>query len=381
MNGAGGARILWLTTAVGLAGVVATGLFSGWDRFWINWIVWFLFFLTVGLGCLFIVALEHVVGAKWSVPLRRIPEKLSGLTLLMGPAGFLALFSLPVLYPWTRPESLQDSALAGKAVWLNVPFFYGRVIACFALWLLAYRILVHGSLRQDKDRNPAFNVRARRFAPVYMIIFGITITIVAFDWISSLEPAWYSDVFGVYIFAGTFLAGLAATIAGVFYAQKRGRLAGVKPDHMYNLGGFFFAFIVFWSYIGFAQYLLMWYANLPEEVFWYKARLEGLWGILLLGLAIFHFFVPFVVLIPRSAKTEPKRLLWVTAGMLILHWLDLYWMIFPALRRGVLFSWPEWSFGLFFVSACLLWCRRALMDGAEMPVGDPFLQEGLGFRL
>lgn len=381
MNGSGATKIFFTGAVAGLAGVLATGFAAGWERFWVNWIFWFLFVLTIGLGCFFIVALEHVVGAKWSVPLRRIPERLSSLTLLMGPALLLALLSLPVLYPWTRPEAHADPVLAGKAVWLNVPFFAGRVIACLLLWVLAYRILVGGSVRQDHDRDPRFNVRARRFAPIFMVIFGFTITIVAFDWISSLEPIWYSDVFGVYIFAGTFLAGLAATTLAVQYLRARGKLPGVQPDHVYNLGGFLFAFTVFWAYIGFAQYLLMWYANMPDEVFWYRERLQGLWGPLLFVLAAFHFFVPFLVLIPRLAKTEPRRLIWVAALMLVAHWLDLYWMIFPVLGKGPVFSWPELSFGLLFVCASLLWLRRVMGRGAAMPVGDPFLREGLEFRL
>jgi len=380
MRQEGVTRVLAAGAAAGLAGVAASFV-SGRERFWANWVLWFLFLLTIGLGCLFIVALEHVVAAKWSVPLRRVPERLSGLALLMAPAALLALFSLPVLYPWTAPESLKDPVIAGKAAWLNVPFFSVRVVACLGAWVLAYRIFVGGSLRQDREKDPRFNLRARRFAPVFMILFGITLTIVAFDWISSLEPAWYSDVLGVYLFAGTFLAGLAATTLVVLHLMARGRLPGVGPDHIYNLGGFLFAFTVFWSYIGFAQYLLMWYANLPEEVFWYKERLEGLWGPLVLALAVLHFLVPFFVLIPRDAKSGPRRLVWVATLMLAAHWLDLYWMIFPVLGKGPLFGWPEMSFAVFFISTGLLWLRRAMSRGADMPVGDPFLREGLEFRL
>jgi len=381
VSGSGATKILAVGTAAGLAGVVATGFFAGWERFWVNWILWFVFMLTIGLGCLFIVALEHVVGARWSVPLRRVPERLSGLTVLMAPAALLALFSLPVLYPWTGPEALKDPVIAGKAVWLNVPFFTARVLACVGLWILAYWIFVRGSIRQDANPDPRFNVRARRFAPLFMVIFGITITLVAFDWISSLEPAWYSDVFGVYVFAGTFLSGLAATTLMVNYLMARGRLPGVTPDHVYNLGGFLFAFVVFWAYIGFAQYLLMWYANMPEEVFWYRERLGGLWGPLVFTLAVFHFFVPFFVLIPRDAKSEPKRLFWIATLMLVAHWIDLYWMIFPVLGIGLVISWPEISFAAFFIPAGLLWIRRAMSKGADMPVGDPFLRQGLEFRL
>jgi hypothetical protein len=378
---AGFEKKLVFASIAGFAGIIATVLISGWERFWINWILWFVFLLTIGLGCLFIVALEHVVGARWSIPLRRIPERLSSLVLLMAPASLIALFSLQLLYPWTRAESLNDPIVAGKAGWLNVPFFALRVIVCLALWIVAYRVLVSGSIRQDRNRDPRFNRRARRFAPVFMVIFGITITVVAFDWISSLEPAWYSDVFGVYLFAGAFLAGLAAAIIAILYLKGLGRLGGIGPDHLYNLGGFLFAFTVFWSYIGFAQYLLMWYANMPEEVFWYKERLQGAWGALLLALAVFHFFIPFFLLIPRATKCSPRFLFWTAIIMLVSHWLDLYWMLFPALGKGPLFSWPEISFGLLFVSAGLLWIRRSMRHGEDMPIGDPFLDEGLEFRL
>jgi hypothetical protein len=374
-------RTLAITAVLGLAGVVAACFFADWERFWANWILWYLFLLTIGLGCLFLVALEHTVGARWSIPLRRVPERLSGLVLLMAPVALLALFALPVLYPWTHPEALKNPIIAGKAAWLNVPFFSLRVVASFLLWLVAYRIFVSGSIRQDQDRDPAFNLRARRFAPVFMVIFGITITLVAFDWISSMEPEWYSDIFGVYLFTGTFLAGLAATTLAVLYLKSNGRLTAVGPDHIYNLGGLLFAFTVFWSYIGFAQYMLMWYANLPEEVFWYKDRIQGAWGPLLLVLAVLHFLVPFFILIPREAKSHPRLLLWVAALMLVAHWLDLYWMIFPVLGHNPLFGWPEISFALLFLSAGLLWARRSMQRGEDMPIGDPLLGEGLEFRL
>jgi hypothetical protein len=374
-------KSLKIAALVGLAGVIASFFISLGERFWANWILWFLFLLTIGLGSLFIVALEHVVAAKWSIPLRRVPERLSSFALLMGPAALVALFSLRVLYSWTKPESARDPIVAGKAAWLNVQSFSLRAFLCVVLWALAYWILVSGSFRQDQSKNPKFNLRARRFAPLFMILFGITITVAAFDWISSLEPTWYSDIFGVYVFAGTFLAGLSATTLALLYLKSRGRLQEVGPDHMYNLGGFLFAFLVFWSYIGFAQYMLMWYANLPEEVFWYKERLQGGWGPLLLALAVFHFVVPFFVLIPREAKSNPRVLFWTAALVLVSHWLDLYWMIFPILRRGLLFGWPEFAFGLLVICGSLLWIRLVMNRGADMPIGDPMLHEGLGFRL
>ncbi len=373
-------QVLWGAAALGLMGVVAAYPVAGPARFWANWLLWFLFLLTIAMGSLFIVALEHLVGSRWSVPLRRIPERLSTLLLPAVPMALVALGALPVLYPGTRPEAAHDPVLAGKAFWLSTPFVSTRVVLCLALWLVGVAVLTGGSLRQDRTRDPGFNVKARRFAPAFLAIFALTLTLVAFDWISALEPKWYSDIFGVYLFAGTFLAALAATAASVVYLKDRGRLEGVRPAHLYNLGAYLFAFTVFWSYIAFAQYLLMWYGDMPEEVFWYKERLAGPWLGVALLLGVVHFLIPFFALIPRDAKEDTRRLFWVAVLMLVAHVLDLYWLIFPVLGPPRLF-WPELSFALFFISGGLLWVRAAMERGEDMPAGDPFLREGLEFRL
>jgi len=374
-------KVLRSFTALGGAGVAASYFVAGAPRFWANWTVWFLYLFTLALGALFLVALEHLVSARWSVPLRRIPERVASLLLPLVAVGIVALGALPVLYPGAKPEAASDPVLAGKAFWLGVPFFSVRVLFCLALGLLPLWILIRGSLRQDRDRDPRFTIRARRFAPLCMAIFALLVTVAAFDWIGGLDPGWYSDVIGVYLFAGAFLAGLAATTLAVLSLKGQGRLQGIRFDHLYNLGGFLFGFTVFWAYIAFAQYMLMWYANLPEEVVWYQAHLGGLWLGVALLLALLHFFVPFFALVPRDAKGDMKRLRWVALVVLAAHWLDLYWLIFPALGQRPLFSWPELAFALFFVGGALLWLRGAMETGEDMPVGDPFLEEGLEFRL
>jgi hypothetical protein len=373
--------LLWGAVALGGLGVLGSYAAAGQERFWANWVLWFVLLFTLGLGSLFIVALEHLVNAKWSVPIRRIPERLATLLLPAIPVGLIALGALPVLYPGTRPEAAHHPVLAGKAFWLSVPFFSARTLIALSLCTLGLAVLVGGSLKQDTTKDPAFNLRARKFAPAFMAIFALVITLIAFDWISGLTPEWYSDIFGVYVFAGAFLSGLAATALALLYLQDQGRLEGVRGDHRYNLGGFLFAFTVFWSYIGFAQYMLMWYANLPDEVIYYKVRLAGSWRVLTMSLAILHFILPFFALVTRDAKRDPKRLRHVAYLMLGAHALDMYWLIFPALGGQPRFSWPEISFALFFLGGILLWIRGAMQRGEDMPIGDPFLREGLEFRL
>ncbi len=373
--------LLWGAFALGALGVVATFFGAGPARFWANWVMWFVLLFTLGLGALFIVALEHLVNAKWSVPVRRIPERISTLLLAAMPVGLVGLAAVPVLYPGARPEAAHHPILAGKATWLSLPFFSLRSLLAFALVLLGLAVLVRGSMKQDATKDPAFNVRARKFAPAFMAIFALVITLVAFDWLSGLTPEWYSDIFGVYVFAGAFLSGLAATALSVLYLQDQGRLEGVRGDHLYNLGGFLFAFTVFWSYIGFAQYMLMWYANMPDEVIYFKVRLQGAWRAITISLALLHFILPFFALVTRDSKKDPKRLRLVACLMLGAHILDIYWLVFPALGATPHFSWPELSFALCGISGAILWIRGAMTRGEDMPVGDPFLREGLEFRL
>ncbi len=373
--------LLIATTVLGGLGVLLAYVKAGPERFWINWIFWFVLVFTVAIGSLFIVALQHLVSARWSIPIRRVPERLGTLLLPVTPVALIGLAAVPVLFPGSRPEALHNKILAGKAFWLSLPFFSARTVLVLCLSLLALSILVRGSMRQDKSKDPQFSVRAKRFAPLFMVMFAFIVTLVAFDWIAGMVPEWYSDIFGVYLFAGSFLSALASTTLAVIYLKSQGRLTDVRRDHLYSLGTFTFAFTVFWSYIAFAQYMLMWYANLPDEVNWYHVRLHGGWHAVTVSLAIFHFIVPFFALSTRDAKSNPKRLLKVGLAMLGAHVLDMYWLIFPVLGIGPVFSWPELSFALLFVGGALLWIRRALTWGEDMPIGDPFLREGLEFHL
>ncbi|MDE2491851.1 MAG: quinol:cytochrome C oxidoreductase [Elusimicrobia bacterium] len=375
------ARALWAAAAIGAVGVAATYVLDGAPRFWANWLVWFVILACVALGTLFLVALQHITGSLWSVPLRRVPERIAALTPWLVPIAAVALFSLPAVFSWTQPGADKITPLVLKSAWLNYPFFILRLAACLAIWVLSYRLLITRSLRQDETKDPKVTVSIRRFAPAFMILLALTITVFAFDWVSSLEAAWYSDMFGVYLFAGAVTSAVAATTLGVIYLHRRGRLPGVTDDHLYNLGGLMFGFTIFWGYIAFSQYLLQWYANLPEEVFWFQQRtsgkMEGVFILLMAG----HFFVPFLGLMTRSDKKNWRRLRGIAIWVLLMEFVDVFWLISPIQGRGLHLSWPEAAFALFFLSAGLLVILRAMNRGEDMPVGDPFLADGLKFHL
>jgi hypothetical protein len=374
-------NLLLALMLVGAAGAAGVYLSAGPQRFWANWLVWTLYLLTLGLGNLFLVALERLVGAHWSVPMRRVPERIASLIPLAIPLLLAALLSLPVLFPWTGEEAHHHPILVAKAAWLNVPFFVVRVVVCALAWLLFYRFFVQGSLRQDESKDPAFTIRARKLAPPFMVVFFFSVTIVAFDWVSSLEPEWYSDMFGVYLFAGTFVSGIAAMAVGVLGLIRRGRLPEVKDKHFYNLGTLGLAFTVFYSYIAFAQYMLIWYANLPEEVVWVKHRIDGAWAPVALLLPIFHFLVPFFLLVGSIGKKSPRILRLAMLAILFGHFVDLYWLVFPTLGAEPLLGWPEVVMAMLFIGMGGLQIRRAMGRGADMPVGDPLLSRGLEWQL
>lgn len=374
-------NLLVAFTLLGAAGAAGVYLSAGPARFWANWLVWTLFLLTLGLGNLFLVALERLVGAHWSVPMRRVPERIASLIPLAIPMLFVAFAALPVLFPWTHEEAKHNPILMAKAPWLNLPFFAIRLAVCALVWMLFYRFYVRGSLRQDESKDPGFTVRARKVAPGFMVVFFFSVTILGFDWISGLEPEWYSDMFGVYMFAGTFVSGIAAMALGVLGLIRRGRLPEVKDKHFYNLGTLGLAFTVFYSYIGFAQYMLIWYANLPEEVVWFKHRIEGAWQPIALLLTLLHFFLPFFLLIGSVGKKSPGLLRIAMLSILFGHFVDLYWLVFPVLGAQPLLGWPELAMACFFLGLGFLQIRRAMGRGADMPVGDPLLAKGLEWQL
>ena len=350
-------------------------------RFLANWLLWFTTLMSISLGCLFLVGLEHLVSARWSVPLRRVPERLSGLLWLLLPLSAVMLFDLPQLYCWARPAAKLDPILRQKAIWLNESFFSLRFVACLLTWLIFYFAFVFGSLRQDRAADQLFPCRAKRLAPLFMISFALTVSISAFDWLMSLEPHWFSTIMGVYLFSGCVVSGLAATILLTLYLQTKGRLSQISADHLYNLGALLFGFNAFWAYIAFSQFMLIWYGNLPEETVFFAQRLHGSWLWLSAALPIAHFFVPFFALLSQSAKCDRQRLCWVSVLILASHALDLYWFIFPSFSTAAIFSWQECAFGACFIGLGLVTVAGFLRLGNDMPEGDPNLRQALEFRL
>jgi hypothetical protein len=328
--------------------------------------------LELSLAAVFFLAVHYVAGAKWHTAIRRVPEAMA-LVLPIGAVGLLmVLLAHPSLYPWFVSPPTAERALAFKRVWLSRPFFLARAVLYLACWTFFARSLVRTSYRQDRDAHAVGSDRNVATSARFLVVLALTLVPASFDWIMSLEPVWYSTIFGFYDFAGMFLTGLAAMIVLVVWVRQlaAGRFT-VSGDQFKDLGTLLFAFSTFWAYIWFCQYMLIWYGNLPEETSYFVVRQREAWGVLfLLNLAL-NWAVPFLLLLSRDAKTRPPRLLAASAAVLAGRFVDLYLAIAPGVAPSPIAGLPEVGLTLGALGLFTLAFFQVLQRAPLVPVHDP----------
>jgi hypothetical protein len=287
------------------------------------------------------------------------------------------------LYHWTHLEAVaSDTLLQGKQPYLNETFFYLRAAIYLVVWSLLAWWFRKRSLQQDESGDPALTKKLQVASGPAIVAYALTVTFAAFDWIMSLDPHWYSTIFGVYYFSGA-VVGIFALLTLLVAAMDRAGLLGdaVTVEHFHDLGKLLFAFIAFWAYIAFSQYFLIWYANIPEETLWFLHRWEGKWqeASVLLGLG--HFVVPFFFLLPRTIKRNTRALVIAAVWMLAMHYLDIYWLVMPTLHHhGAHFSALDITTLLVVGGVFLAGLGWLMRRGALVPLKDPRLGESLSFE-
>jgi len=384
----GGKRLLAGSIAAALVGLIATAIgfaFEAHEALF-SYLVAIAYWLGMAVGALILLASMHASSAKWPVVVRRMLEKMSTACIVFVPLFIPVLAGMKYLFVWvSRPSNLSEETLAAlehKHAYLNVPFFIVRSAIYFAIWAAVAYLLSAWSTRQDTTRDAWLTRKQRRLAAYALPFLGLSITFAAFDWLMSLQPTWFSTIFGVYYFAGGFV-GAVALLTLITVLARGPNLYGslVSADHYQNLGNFLFAFVIFWAYIAFSQFMLIWIADLPEEIPWYLVRAAGKWEPLGIALAIGHFLLPFFILLFRSVKRNRRALGLVAAWVLIFHYLDVYWIIMPALHPAS--PAPHWTQASAFIGvggAALAFTVWMLRGGYTIPVGDPYLQLSLQFR-
>ena len=365
-------------------GIVA--FFTDNTRASFNYLLSYTFLISIAVGALFLIALEYVTNADWSVPFRRIVEIFAGLIPFLAVLVIPLLFNMHDIYHWTHAEAVaQDEILQGKEPYLNIPFFITRVFVILGIWYIFYFILSRNSLKQDASGDQNLTTINIRLSAIFIPLFAVTISITAFDWLMSVDPHWFSTIFGVYYFSGTVIAVLAAvTIAAVYFKEHGYLHERITQDHLYSLGALMFVFVNFWAYIAFSQYMLIWYADLPEETLWFLQKWEGSWALFSIFLLIIHFVVPYILLLSQPAKMDPLRLKISAAVLLFAHFFDLYWMVMPempGLEKGYIFSWIDFVFPVAAIGLVMIVFNLKAKKENLIPVGDPKLKRGLDFHL
>ncbi|PYJ71877.1 MAG: hypothetical protein DME76_00405 [Verrucomicrobia bacterium] len=312
--------------------VCAAGWFFSPQQFFRSYLVAYLFWIGIPLGCFAIVMLHHLVGGGWGFVIQRLLEAGIRTFPLMVLLFIPVLFGVRDLYVWARPDEVTTEAfLRQKDLYLNVPFFVTRTIIYFAVWISVGYFLNRWSLEQDRIAEGGLTQRLQSLSGPGLVLYGLTVTFASIDWIMSLEPRWYSTIYGMIFMVSFVLAAFAFVIAVAFFLSGLEPLSNaVSPDRFQDLGNLLLAFVMFWAYMAFSQFLLVWVENLAQEIPWYLHRTTGSWEWVALSLILFQFSLPFVLLLSRATKRRAGILSIVAIGILFMHWVDLFWMVTPA---------------------------------------------------
>lgn len=425
--------------ALGLVTAIVLGFFveQGVRRFYHAYLVSFTFYLSLAIGALAFVLLQHVSRAGWSATVRRIAELLASTLPVLGVLSLPILVSVmtgeienPKLYRWAQPApessivhhdnpsdapsgSTADSAavsghhddhhspyaldsiILAKRPWLNPPFFVLRIVLYFAILSGIALYFWRTSLLQDETGDPALTLQMQRRSPLCILASGVVVTLMAFDLLMSLDPHWYSTIFGIYYLSGSLVGGLAAMVVFGSLLQRCGWLTqSTNREHYHDLGKYLFGFVFFWGYIAYSQYMLLWYANMPETTGWLARRgattVEGeqnVFTIVAIVLLLGHLLIPFAGLLSRHVKRRRAGLVFWSVWMLVFHYIDLHWLVMPEMGYGLPLKEIQLNFGLIDI-ACILGLGGVFVaalvklagNHALRPQRDPRLGDALLFH-
>jgi hypothetical protein len=365
--------------AVGLAALAlcVTGAFHSPTQFFRSYLLAFVFWVGVALGCSAILMLHHMVGGRWGFALRRCLESGTRTFYLMAVLAVPLLFGLRLLYSWADPQKVKlDPILQYKAPYLNVPFFIIRTVIYFIAWIALAYFLNKWSLEEDETANPALTKRLQSLSGPGILIYGLTVTYASVDWVMSLEPQWFSTIYGMIFMVSQALAAMSIVTVAVILLSNHKPLADLVSKRVLNdYGNLLLTFTMLWAYLSFSQYLIIWSGNLQDEIPWYVSRASGGWAWVALALIVFHFAVPFLLLLSRFVT---RRTLWlgvVAAIQIVMSVMDVFWLTAPAYERsGPQFHWMDWL-AMLGMGGVWFWRFTAnLKSRPLLPLHDPRME-------
>lgn len=367
-----------LGVGVVLSAVSLAGLFLDRGQFFRSYLVGFLYLLALPLGCLGIAMLHHVTKGAWGVMVRRILEASARTIPLLALLFIPVILGMKQLFVWTDPEVIaHDELIAGKTAYLNVTFFVVRAVIFFAVWGGLAALLAWLSKRQDETSDPMVSVRMQAVSGVGIALYVITASFASFDWLMSLDPHWFSSIYGLYFVGGQALTALCFVVVVAMILSGSAPMASVyRPSHFHDYAKLMLAFMMLWAYFSLSQFIIIWSGNLPEEVPWYLERTTGPWKLVSLLVVFLHFALPFLLLIQTDIKRNAKRLALVAGLILVMRWVDLYWQAAPALHAER-FHWLDVTVPLGLGGLWVALFLTFLRSRPLIPLHEPFLQEAL----
>ena len=371
-----------LALVVGVAGLAlcAVGFAANRAHFFKAYLLAYVFWIGIALGSLAISMLHHLSGGAWGVVIRRVLEAASR-TL-----PFMALLFLPIafgiheLYLWANPEAVaKDAILQRKAPYLNVPFFIIRAAIYFVIWSALAYLLSKWSLEQERRGETGQALRMQRLSGLGLVLYALTILFMSVDWIMSLDPHWFSTIYGILFMGGQGLSALAFAIAvAVLLSRTEPMSRVIAPAHLHDLGKLMLAFLMLWAYFSFSQFLIIWSANLPEEIPWYLRRWEGAWQWVGLALIFGHFVLPFVLLLSSDIKKHGRTLIGVALVVILMRIVDLFWNIGPMHHEETFgATWLDAVAPIALGGVWLALFLWQLQTRPLLPMGEPYLAEAL----
>jgi hypothetical protein len=368
---------------IGIAVCVVGAIFNL-DQFWKSYLLGYVFWVGIALGCLAILMLQHMSGGAWGLVIRRLLEGSTRTFPLLALMFVPLAFGVRSIYIWAQPVALDapealKHALAHKAPYLNVPFFLGRAVFYFAAWNLMAYFLNKWSLDQDHTGHRPITSKLQALSAPGLVLYGLTVTFASIDWLMSLEPQWFSTMYGILVMGGQGLSAMAFIIAVVVLLARFEPMSEViKPKHLHDLGKLMLAFLMLWAYFSFSQFLIIWSGNLPEEIPWYVRRLQSSWKWVGLSLVVLQFALPFALLLSRDLKRNARRLVVVAVAVIVMRFVDLIWMTGPEFHEGAFrIHWMDVIMPVGLGGLWLAFFARQLKTRPLLPIGDPELEQAL----
>lgn len=370
-------RALVAGLAAGVALVI--GAFLSPTEFFQGYLYGYIIWMGLTLGCLGVLILHHLVSGSWGHLIQRVAEAGARTLPVMAVLFVPILFGMHELYPWTNREvAAANHVIHAKLGYLNIPFFIARASAFFGGWITLAFVLTRWSRQQDATADSSISRRMKIFSGPAMVVFVITVTLASVDWMMSLEPEWYSTIYGMATIVGAVLTTLAFAILWVNFMSTKQPIAGMLTTrHVHHLGNLLMAFTILWAYLAFSQFLIIWSGNLPEDSMWHLRRLGTGWNVIALVLIVGHFFVPFLLLLSRKRKRLVRSLARVAAGILVMRLVDLFWLIIPAFAGAqVTLHWMELAAPVAIGGIWLVFFFRDLKGQPILPLHDARFVDG-----